>query len=141
MGNLDLKTFKSNNIPFTAKTSYPFHYNCNVILLFELSTIQEWGIYRNKAIVHVLRILCFQISSSALLPWLPTTYIMYMERIKMKHKILTWSYLLIQSFFGPHVVWYVWNQSLNRSWHTDLDYGSYRLSNLQIELTAGVTGQ
>ena len=32
-------------------------------------------------------------------------------------------------------------QSLSRPWHTDLDYGSYRLSNLEIGLTAGVTGQ
>jgi hypothetical protein len=34
-------------------------------------------------------------------------------------------------------------QSLSRSWHSDLDYSysSYRLSNLEIGLTAGVTGQ
>jgi hypothetical protein len=32
-------------------------------------------------------------------------------------------------------------QSLSRSWHIDLDYGSYRLSNLEIGLTACVTGQ
>jgi hypothetical protein len=47
----------------------------------------------------------------------------------------------IQPFFGPHAVWYVSYQSLSRSWHTDLDYGSYRLSNVEIRLTAGVTGQ
>jgi hypothetical protein len=32
-------------------------------------------------------------------------------------------------------------QSLSRSWHTDLDYGLYRLSNLEIGLTVGVTCQ
>jgi hypothetical protein len=46
----------------------------------------------------------------------------------------------MQSFFGPHAVC-VSYQSLNHSWHTDLDYGSYRLSNVEIGLTAGVTGQ
>ena len=51
------------------------------------------------------------------------------------------SYLLIQPFFGPRAVWYVSYQSLSRSLHTDIDYGSYRLSNLEIRLTAGVTGQ
>jgi hypothetical protein len=51
------------------------------------------------------------------------------------------SYLLIQPFFGPHAVWHVSYQLLSRSWHTDLDYGSYRLSNVEIRLTAGVTGQ
>jgi hypothetical protein len=30
---------------------------------------------------------------------------------------------------------------LSHSSNTDLDYGSYRLSNLEIGLTAGVTGQ
>jgi hypothetical protein len=30
---------------------------------------------------------------------------------------------------------------VNHSWHTDLDYGSYRLTNLQVRLTAGVTGR
>jgi hypothetical protein len=54
---------------------------------------------------------------------------------------LQWSYLPIQPFFGPHAVWYVSYQSLSRSWHTDLDYGWYRLSNVEIGLTAGVTGQ
>jgi hypothetical protein len=51
------------------------------------------------------------------------------------------SYLLIQPFCGSHAVWYVSYQLLSRSWHTDLDYGSYRLSNVEIGLTAGVTGQ
>jgi hypothetical protein len=51
------------------------------------------------------------------------------------------SYLPIQPFFGPHAVWYFWYQSLSRSWHTDLDYRSYRLSNVEIGLMAGVTGQ
>jgi hypothetical protein len=32
-------------------------------------------------------------------------------------------------------------KSLSRSWHTDLDYESYRLSNVEIGLTAGVTDQ
>jgi hypothetical protein len=48
------------------------------------------------------------------------------------------SYLPIQHFFGPHAVWYVSYQLLRRSWHTDLDYV---LSNVEIGLTAGVTGQ
>jgi hypothetical protein len=47
----------------------------------------------------------------------------------------------IQLFLGPHAVWYVSYQSLSRSWHTDFDYGLYRLSNLEIGLTVGVTGQ
>jgi hypothetical protein len=55
--------------------------------------------------------------------------------------LLQWFYLPMQPFFGPHAVWYVSYQSLSRSWHTDLDYGSYRLSNAEIGLTAGVTGQ
>jgi hypothetical protein len=54
---------------------------------------------------------------------------------------LQWSYLPIQPFVGPHVVWYVPYLSLSRSWHTDLDYGSYHLPNLEIGLTAGVTGR
>jgi hypothetical protein len=37
-----------------------------------------------------------------------------------------------QPFFGPHAVCYVSYQSLSRSWHTDLDYGSYRLPDLVI---------
>jgi hypothetical protein len=32
-------------------------------------------------------------------------------------------------------------QSLSRSLHTDLDYGSYRLSNLEIGFMAGLIGQ
>jgi hypothetical protein len=51
------------------------------------------------------------------------------------------SCLLIQPFFGPHAVWYVLYQSLSRSWHTDLDHSSYRLSNVEIGLTAGVSSQ
>jgi hypothetical protein len=47
----------------------------------------------------------------------------------------------IQPFFGPHAVWYVSYQSLSRSWHIDLDYGSYLLCNMEIGLRAGVTGQ
>jgi hypothetical protein len=40
-------------------------------------------------------------------------------------------------------VQYVSYQSLHvsRSWHTDLDCGSYCVSNLEIELTVGVTSQ
>jgi hypothetical protein len=49
--------------------------------------------------------------------------------------------LPIQPFFGPHAVWYVSYQSLSRSRNTDLDYGSYRLSNVEIGLTVVVTGQ
>jgi hypothetical protein len=37
------------------------------------------------------------------------------------------SHLPIQLVFGPHVVRYVSYQSLSRSWHTDLDYGSYNV--------------
>jgi hypothetical protein len=33
------------------------------------------------------------------------------------------------------------SDTLSRSWHTDLDYGWYRLLNVEIGLTAGVTGQ
>jgi hypothetical protein len=51
------------------------------------------------------------------------------------------SYLPIQPFFRPHAVWYVSYQSLSRSWHTDLNYGWYRLSNVEISFTAGVTGR
>jgi hypothetical protein len=51
------------------------------------------------------------------------------------------SYFPIQPFFGQHAVWYVSYQSLSRYWNTDLDYGSYRLFNMEIGLTAGVTGQ
>jgi hypothetical protein len=44
-------------------------------------------------------------------------------------------------FVGPHAVCCVSYQLLSHSRHTDLDCGSYRLSNLEIQLTAGVTGQ
>jgi hypothetical protein len=47
----------------------------------------------------------------------------------------------VHPFFGPHAVWYVSYQSLSRSWHSDLEYGSYRLSNFEIGLTAGVTAR
>jgi hypothetical protein len=43
------------------------------------------------------------------------------------------SYLPIQPFSGLFAVWYVSYQSLSCSRHTDLDYGLYRLSNLEIE--------
>jgi hypothetical protein len=32
-------------------------------------------------------------------------------------------------------------QLISRSWHTDLDYGSYNLTNLEIGLTANMTGR
>jgi hypothetical protein len=51
------------------------------------------------------------------------------------------SYLPIQPFFGPHAVWHVSYQSISQSWNTDLDYGSYRSSNVEIWLTAVVTDQ
>jgi hypothetical protein len=51
------------------------------------------------------------------------------------------SSLPIQPFVGLHAVWYASYQSLSRSWHTDLDYDSYRLPNLEIRLTAGVTSR
>jgi hypothetical protein len=49
--------------------------------------------------------------------------------------------LPIQPFFGPHALWYVSCQSLSRSLHSDLYYGSCCLSNLEIGLTAGVSGR
>jgi hypothetical protein len=59
--------------------------------------------------------------------------------------LLSWSlrlsYLPIQPFFQPHAVWYVSYQSLSCYWHINLDYGTYRLSNLEMLPTAGVTGQ
>jgi hypothetical protein len=51
------------------------------------------------------------------------------------------SYLTIQSSVEPHAVWYVSYQLLSHSWHTDHDYGSYRLLSLEIGLVVGVTGQ
>jgi hypothetical protein len=60
-------------------------------------------------------------------------------------QILWWSlqrsYLPMQPFVGAHAVWYISYQSISRSWHSDLDYGSYRLSNLEIGLTADVIDQ
>jgi hypothetical protein len=50
------------------------------------------------------------------------------------------SYFPIQPFVGPHVVW-CFISIVNGFWHTDLDYGSYLLPNLEIGLTAGVTGR
>jgi hypothetical protein len=41
-------------------------------------------------------------------------------------------YLPTQPSFGLHALWYVSYQSLSRFWHTDLEYGSYSLSNLEI---------
>jgi hypothetical protein len=49
--------------------------------------------------------------------------------------------LSIQPSFRSNTVWYVSYQSLSRSWHTDFDYGAYRLPDLEIGLTAGVTGR
>jgi hypothetical protein len=50
------------------------------------------------------------------------------------------SYLPTQHSLG-HMLSDVSHLSLSRSLHTDLDNHSYRLSNLEIRLTAGVTGQ
>jgi hypothetical protein len=41
-------------------------------------------------------------------------------------------YRIWEPFFGSHAVWYVSYQSLSSSWHADLDYGSYRLSTVEI---------
>jgi hypothetical protein len=49
--------------------------------------------------------------------------------------------LPVQPSFWPNVIWYVSYQSFSHSWHTDLDYGSYRLPDLEIGLMAGVTGR
>jgi hypothetical protein len=38
-------------------------------------------------------------------------------------------------------IWIKKTSNTTCSWHTDLNYGSYRLSNVEIGLTAGVTGQ
>jgi hypothetical protein len=45
-------------------------------------------------------------------------------------------YLPIKTFVGSHAVRYGSYQSLRHSWHTDLDYDWYRLSNLEMGLTA-----
>jgi hypothetical protein len=49
--------------------------------------------------------------------------------------------LPIQSSCMPNPLWYVSYQSLSRSWYIDLDYGSDRLPDLELGLTAGVTGR
>jgi hypothetical protein len=50
--------------------------------------------------------------------------------------------IYLYNLFLDHMLsWYVSYQSLSRSWHTDLDYSSYHLFNVEIRLTAGVTGQ
>jgi hypothetical protein len=51
------------------------------------------------------------------------------------------SSLPIQPSFTPNAVWCVSYQSLSRSWYTDLDYDSYRLPDLELGLTMGVTDQ
>jgi hypothetical protein len=51
------------------------------------------------------------------------------------------SSLPLQLSFKPNAVWCVWYQSLSRSWYTDLDYDSYRLPDLELGLTTGVTDQ
>jgi hypothetical protein len=43
--------------------------------------------------------------------------------------------------FRPYAVWCVSYKLLSRSWHTDLDYGLFRLLDLEIGPTAGVTGR
>jgi hypothetical protein len=49
--------------------------------------------------------------------------------------------LHVQPFFGPNAVWCVSCQSLSCFWYTDFDYGSNRLPELELGLTAGVTGR
>jgi hypothetical protein len=51
------------------------------------------------------------------------------------------SSLPIQPFFGPNSVWCVSCQSLSHFWVTDLDYGLNRLPELELGLTADVTGR
>jgi hypothetical protein len=51
------------------------------------------------------------------------------------------SSLPVQPSFRPNIIWCVSYQSLSCSWHTDLDYGSYRLSVLEIRLTADVNSR
>jgi hypothetical protein len=51
------------------------------------------------------------------------------------------SSLPIQPSFRPNAVLCVSYQSLSRIWYTDLDYGSNRLPELELLLTAGVTGR
>jgi hypothetical protein len=51
------------------------------------------------------------------------------------------SSLPIQLSFRPNTVWCVWYKSLSRSWYTDFDYDSYRLPDLELGLTTGVTDQ
>jgi hypothetical protein len=46
---------------------------------------------------------------------------------------------LVWPSFRPHAAWYVSYQSLSR-WHTDLEYGSYRLPDMEIGFMAGMTG-
>jgi hypothetical protein len=50
------------------------------------------------------------------------------------------SSMSLQPSCRPNAVWCVSYQSLSR-WYTDLDYGSNRLPELELWLTAGVTGR
>jgi hypothetical protein len=50
------------------------------------------------------------------------------------------SSLQIQPSIRPNV-WCVSFQSFSRSWYSDLDYGWYRLHEMELGLTAGVTGR
>jgi hypothetical protein len=49
--------------------------------------------------------------------------------------------MVVTTFLWTNAIWYISYQSLSCSWQTDLDYGLYRLSNVEIGLTAGATGQ
>jgi hypothetical protein len=59
-------------------------------------------------------------------------------------QILWWVqrfHLPIQHVCGQRALWYISYQSLSRSWHNDLDYGLYRLPDLEIRVTADVIGR
>jgi hypothetical protein len=62
------------------------------------------------------------------------------QLIRYTRACSTYNQFLI-SVFRPNAVWCISYQSLSRFWHTNPDYGSYRLPNLEIGLMAGVTGR
>jgi hypothetical protein len=49
--------------------------------------------------------------------------------------------LPIQTSFGLNAIWRISYRSVSRSWHTDVDYGWHCLHDLEIGLTAGMTGR
>jgi hypothetical protein len=68
--------------------------------------------------------------------WIPTIY-MYLPPTDM---VVMYNDLICPCNLSlGHIMSYISYQSLSRSWHTDFDYGLYRLSNLEIGLMAGVT--